>query len=324
MAQTTSLTPLIVLIVIVVAAAGAGGGYLYYHNRVAPAPASPVVGVGENVTVNYIGLFGSGGQDGKVFDTSLYSVASNNASFPKSLEYSSRGGPTKYTPLAVHVGPIAPQAGYSFGGLSFITVVPGFWEGLVGMHGNETRTLVLPPNLAYGPIPPGCLRTLPLTQTLPVFEVLSGNDFQKEFPGVLATTGTTFTDPHYGWTVAILNANVSEVSIENLPYVGETAAPAGWPVVVQNVTSTTNGSGQITLENRLQPSDAGRTLGRDYLSVGPSGACPGATTGQFLVTAVNLTAGTFTASFAREVTGETLIFVVTVEDIFAPVAAPVA
>ena len=253
-----------------------------------------------------------------MFDTSLHTVAVDPVAYPKSLEYHPRGTAGNYTPLAVHVGGHTPSSGYTLGNLSFIQVVTGFWQGLLGIQPNQTHTIIVPPDLGYGSTNPACVATLPLTQHVPVVRTLSGAQFQTASPGGLAASGAEFSDPHYGWTVLVLSANSSFVTIENLPYVGETASPAGWPVTVTSIASTTNGSGDITLVNQLAPASAGHLLGKDFLGTGP---CSSSANGQFIVSNVNPAAGTYTEDFNPEVQGQTLLFIVTVVDVFVPPAA---
>lgn len=317
MVEKFSWIPAIVLIVIIVVAGGGSAIFVYYHNVVHPAAAPLVASQGSNVTVNYIGLFGSGPEAGRVFDTSLYNVGSNDA-YPKSLEFHARGIAKNYTPLAVHVGSNTPSSGYSLGNLSFIQVVTGFWQGLVGLPGNESHTVAVPPDLGYGPENPACITKQPITYNLPVLEMLPGSTFSHQYPGVVATTGATFNDPRYGWPVLILSANASFVTIENEPTAGTTASPAGWPVLVTSVSSTANGTGTITLVNQLSASQAGHLLGKDFAGTGP---CTTQAHGQFIVTAVDAANGTYTEDYNTEVTGQTLIFIVTIVDIFLPVAA---
>jgi FKBP-type peptidyl-prolyl cis-trans isomerase 2 len=306
---------LVVLVVVVVVAAGGFAGYFYYKDRPSSAPSVLTVQEGDNVTVNYIGIFGSGPDQGHVFDTSLYAVATNDASYPKSLEYEPRGAVANYTPLPVFVGPTTPQNGYSVGGLSYISVVTGFWQGLIGLRGNVTHSINVPPNLGYGAANPGCVANYPLVQHLPVDQTYSLSEFKAAYPTVSIATGSTFEEPHYLWSVLVLSVNATSVVTENLAAVGDTASPSGWPVLVTAVNSTANGTGVITIQNELNPSEAGLTVGNDFTGTGP---CASSSNDRFIVTAVNLTAGTYTANFNSEVTGETLIFQVTVVDIHTP------
>lgn len=304
-----------VFIVLTVVIAGALAGLAWYHSRAAAPPSRLTPQLGGNATVNYIGYFGSGPQSGRVFDTSIYSVAVNNASYPKSLAFHYRGSAANYTPLGVYMGPTTPSGGYTIGNLTFVAVVPGFWEGLLGLPGNLSHTIVIPPSLGYGPENPACFRTMPLTYTLPIVATYSAAAFSKAFPGISPLTGVTFKDPNYGWNNTVLAANSSFVTVQDLPYVGFVASPAGWPVLVSGIAGTSNGAGTITLVNQLTPADVGHVLGKDFNHTGP---CASTSQGEFTVTAVNLTAGTFLEDFNQEVVGQVLIFDVTVIDIFPP------
>ncbi|SRR5579871_230266 len=312
--MSSSQTVLIVLIVVVLIGGGIAAGTVYYLDRGPTPPSVLTVQVGDNVSVNYVGTYGSGPDQGKVFDTSLYSVAVNNIAFPKALTYSLRGpSPSNYTPLDVHVAGNTPSSGYTLGSHTFIGVVTGFWLGLVGLPGNVSKQLILPPSLAYGPSNPACIATQPLTYTLPMVRTLTSSQFTSGYPGQPASTGAEFPDPHYGWPILVLSSNSSFVTVENLASVGWTASPAGWPVEVTAVSATANGTGMITLENQLSPSQAGHVLGKDFLGNGP---CSSQANGKFIVTSVDLVHGTYTEDFNQEVQGQTLIFTVTVVDIY--------
>ena len=303
----------VLLVVVILVAASAAGGYIYLKSRTVGSHQPLTVALGDNVTVNYIGVFGSGPEQGKVFDTSEYAVATNPALWPKGLEYTPRGAPANYTPLPVHIGPSTPSGGYSLGGLHFIQVVTGFWQGMIGLPGNQTHTEVVPPALGYGATNPACVATYPLVQYFPVVLTYPRSTFTQDYPGVLPQTGATFEQPHYQWPVLILSTNATSVTIENMAHVGQTANPSGWPVAVTNVSNAENGT--ITVVNQLTPADAGHLLGIDFAGTGP---CQSQSNGKFIVTAVNPATGTYTADFNSEVTGETLLFLVTVVDILPP------
>lgn len=297
----------IVLALIVVIAGVAGGVLLYEENHKSPGPGPLTVQVGDNVTVNYIGLFAKGPQQGRVFDTSEYSVALSNLSWPKSLQYASRGGkPSDYSPLGVYVGPSPPSGGYTIGNLTFGGVVTGFWEGLVGLPGNRTAYITVPPSLGYGDVNQSCIVSQPLVTTYPVVVTLSPSNFSALFPNVSATAGTVYTDPVYGWSDVVLSVNASALTYENLPTLGMVTNPSGWPVQVSNISATT-----ITLTSQLSPAQAGLVLGH----ASGSGLCG---TTSFIITGVNLGTGTYTEDYNSEVDGQTLIFIVTVVNIYRP------
>jgi FKBP-type peptidyl-prolyl cis-trans isomerase 2 len=311
MANEPSNIPLVVLIVLVLVGASIGIGYFYYKAQPA-TPASPtLVALGDNLTVTYIGVMGSGPETGKVFDTSVYQVATNNATWPKTIEFGWRGSKAAYSQFGVHVGPLS-TANVTLNNYSFSQVVPGFWEGLIGAPTNVTQTVVVPPSLGYAAYP--CDLVQPLTFHLPVYQTVLGTEFQRLYPGVSATTGSTFTDPHYGWPVDILSANASYVTLENIPTVGAVSYPSGWGVTVENVTSTSNGTGLITMVNDLQPSQAGLVQGNSTVGF----SCAGSSVSRYIVTNVNLANGTYTEDFNTEVAGQTLIFLIKVINLFTP------
>ncbi len=298
-ASSPSFGFLAVLVVVVVIAAGVGAGLLYLHNHPAAAAGPTTVALGDNVTVNYIGLFATGPQAGKIFDTSLKAIATDNASYPKSLEYTPRNS-SGYTPLPVHVGPYVPKGGYNVSGTTYGAVVPGFWKGLVGLPLNVTRAITVVPSQGYGSLNSSCFATVPLVQTIPTLMTYTKAAFASNYSAVTAASGVTFKDPTYGWTDLVVSANASSVVVERSPSVGTTTTPYGWPILVTNVTS-----GSITLQSQLTPSSVGSVLG----SIPSITIC---STTKFLVWSVDLSGGTFVANYNKEVVGETLTFDVTV------------
>lgn len=297
-ANPPSFTVLVFLIALVVVVAGVGAYLLFKHNTPASAYGGRTVEVGDNVTVTYIGQFGSGPEFGKVFDTSIKTVANNNATWPKSLEYSPRNA-SGYTPLGVHVGASTPSGGYTINGVTYGGVVTGFWKGLLGLPANKTTTISFPAKYGYGPLNLSCLRYVPLRQNLSAIVVLTSAQFAKSYPGISANAGVTFSDPTYGWTDTVSSANNSSVVVQLLPTVGATTTTAGWPVQVVAVSG-----GTVTIENQLTVNNAGDFLGK----LAGGSIC---STSQFTILSVNPN-GTFTENFNREVIGQTLEFTVTV------------
>jgi FKBP-type peptidyl-prolyl cis-trans isomerase 2 len=289
----------VLLIVLVVIVAGVGAGVLYEVTHPKPAAAVRTVQVGDNVTVNYIGAFGSGPQNGRVFDTSLYRVAVNNQTYPKSLEFALRSPISEYTPLAVYVGGNAPSGGYPIGNLTFGGVVTGFWQGLLGLPVNQTRTIVVPPNLGYGSLVTSCLVTLPLATSVPVLVTVPPGNFSTLYPNVSMSAGTEFRAAPYNWTAVVLNVNATAVTVENLPTVGESVVANGLGAVVSAISRTT-----ISVAIQLLPANAGLVLGHSATSVCGSN--------QFIVQSVNSAGGSYVANFNHEVVGQTLTFTVTV------------
>lgn len=98
------------------------------------------VKTGDKISVDYTGSLSGG----KVFDTSIESVAKENNLFAHEKEYK---------PLKLTVGKG--------------DVIPGFDEGVVGMKAGETKILTIPPEKGYGPISPERIRAYPIIQVVP-------------------------------------------------------------------------------------------------------------------------------------------------------------
>ncbi|HLM90981.1 MAG TPA: hypothetical protein VK424_02875 [Thermoplasmata archaeon] len=307
MAETgPSRTTLVILVVIILVGAGVGiwGVNYLLHPRSISTPAS--VQVGDNVTVNYIGQFGNGTQVGRTFDTSLYSVYVNNISYPKSLQYSGRGGvPSGYSPLPIHVGAFGGT--YNVNGQNFSGVVTGFWEGALGLQVNQTRWVTFPDGLGYGPANPACTKTLPLQFTVPVLTSVASSQFSTDYPGVTPGPGVTFTDPTYGWQDLIFTMNSTEITVESLTSIGFVASVSGWTATVSALNATT-----ITLMNNITPQNYGNILGAFSTSRGCGGGNPST---QFVISSVNLGAGTFTEDWNSPVVGYSLTFRITIVQI---------
>lgn len=310
MAHKYSYWPLAILMAVVIAAAGGAGAFIYYESKISPTKPLLTVEVGDNVTVNYIGYFGSGPQIGTIFDTSLWSVA-NNSNMAKSLEFANRGSEAAYTPLAVHVGANTPSGGYVIGNLTFSSVITGFWQGMVGMTGNVSKSISIPPALGYGNPVPSCYQNQPAVYTLPATNYIQASTFQTNYPNITAVSGNQFTDPQYGWNDVIVSANSSWVVLQYQPTPGQVTSPYGYAEQVTNISTSGGGAGTITLTALLSPSQAGLVLGQL-----PSTASQVCSSSKFIVSTVSPATNTLVWNFNSEVTGQTLVFVVTVVAIY--------
>ncbi|MDO9096560.1 MAG: FKBP-type peptidyl-prolyl cis-trans isomerase [Candidatus Methanoperedens sp.] len=103
------------------------------------------VKTGDKISVDYTGSL----PGGKVFDTSVYSVARENGLYAPEREYK---------PLKLTVGKG--------------DVIPGFDEGVVGMKVGETKTLTIPPEKAYGQSNPMMIQVIPAVEDVPATRVI--------------------------------------------------------------------------------------------------------------------------------------------------------
>src|SRR5659263_216070 len=145
---------------------------------------------GDNISVDYVGSF----QDGKVFDTSIESVArANNLSNPSA----------QYEPLNFTVGTRS--------------VIEGFDEGVIGMKVGDTKTLTIPPEKGY-PVDPSRIQVSPIIQDLPATSVIPrvlevpSSQFEQIF-GPNHSVGDTVTIPDTNINLTITNMT-PEISLK--------------------------------------------------------------------------------------------------------------
>ncbi len=289
-------TILIVLIAILMVSASSVVVLLYMGSQYEQGPTTETVVNGDTVRVDYIGRL----EDQRVFDTSLWSVASNNALYPKSLSFTLRAEST-YEPLEFKVG-----SG---------SVITGFDQGVIGMSVGETKVITVPPDEGYGNMNESLLFTLPLVTSLPVYDTTNYTVFYTVY-SLVPKAGMVVQDPVYGWDILVLDADSKSdtVLLMNKPLVGQKFAiygepdstpPTGWFVEVVYVDSSVNGgNGLIEVRNLLTETDAGMIKGVDTSS--------GST---FIVDMVDESAGTFRINFNNELLGKTLYFTVTLVEI---------
>lgn len=280
--DASGLSDWIVLLALVVAVAIVLGAYYVAFAPVAPTPPK-VAGLGDTVYIDYIGTFQN---DNLVFDTSIQSVAADNASYPKAFSFS------WHAPFS--------SLQFTIGDRSAATrVITGFDMGVRGLAQGQTATFVVPPSLGYGPADPSKIHTYPLLQTFPVRATMNQTAFNAYY-GQLPVSATNVSDPIYGWSVQVSILS-GTVVVTNSPYPSEAIRPYGkWSAVVLSVEDTANnGTGLITIQNRMDPSMVD-VVGGDAPSLGT-----------FYVSAVDQSAGTYTLNFNKQVVGRTLIFQVT-------------
>ena len=278
---------MILLFIVVIALVGAGAYAAYGAMSTIQEPTEQglTVTVGDQISVNYIGMF----EDGTVFDTSIQSVAENNTLYPKSLSFSATA---PFSPLGFTVGEGQ--------------MIEGFDRGVIGMAINQTKVITLTPEEAYGYSNEDMILTRDLSESFPVFEWITNSTSFEDTYSVPAIMGTTVVNNNYDWnmTIYFIDSDSGDILMKNDPMVGEIIQIYdGWDSIVVSVDSSANqGTGEIIIKHLLYPEDEGNLMSADQY-------------GQFLITDVDLTAGTMTVDYNREVTGKTLIFKITVVSI---------
>lgn len=150
-----------------------------------------VVKIGDNVSVDYTGHT----LDGKVFDTSIESVAKQNGLYNPQRPYQ---------PLNFTVGKGQ--------------IIKGFDTGIIGMKVGDKKTLMISPENGYGPVDPKKIQVVPIVQSIPLMTTTSKllevpvDQFKSSF-GPNHTVGDNVNIPgtNINLSVKSLGTNVSLV-----------------------------------------------------------------------------------------------------------------
>jgi len=288
------------LIAGIVVSVGAIGYVLYSGSGGSHIQSTRAIASGDSVDLNYVGTLA----DGRVFDTSLSYVASDDVSYPKALTFSHREN-TSYTVFTMTAG------NYGAGG-----TIKGFALGVIGMHVNDTKLIEVQPADGYA-VDPTMIATKNLVEEIGATETFSAQSFADRF-GVEPILMRTVTHFFWGWDAQIVYISSAQVTIRLMPTVGQVVypfgspddpdVPSGWPVVVESYDPLANGgTGSIVIRHQLASTDVYHVRGFDFDGV------------EFVVSDVNLMNGTFqvhkvdTANgYNGELAGRTLFFEVTV------------
>ncbi|OPX61135.1 MAG: FKBP-type peptidyl-prolyl cis-trans isomerase [Methanomassiliicoccales archaeon PtaB.Bin215] len=283
---TAAVNVLLIVLIAVLMVSASTVVILIYQGEQSEEGSSDVVAVGQTIKVNYIGKL----LDGRVFDTSLLSVANDDAAYPKSLSFAKRSN-SSYTPLSFEVG-----AG---------KMITGFDAAVVGMKIGESKTVTLTPDEAYGDMDPSKLVTFQLTETVPLLLTFNASSFKAEY-GVDAAQGLTVYDPLYGWeaTVYEYDTQADRVTVKNVPTLNALyhiygVGSVGWDVKVTGMDSNAN---LVTVEHQLDDEDSDMIKGSDGTST-------------FFIIDVDEDSGTAVRNYNTELLGKSLVFTITIVSI---------
>ena len=207
----------IAVIALVVIIAGALSAYLlttYGADIFTPTskPDTGAIAIGDCADVNYIGRFAD---NQTIFDTSFESVARSAGIYDENRTYE---------PLKIFVNPdgnLSKPDGYTNYSSSMIQ---GFLDGLVGMKKGENKTVIIPPEKAYGIWNETLaedygLSPYPIDSVVNVEWDFERNMFTQYFPEVNTSVGVTFD---WGATMIginnTLNATITKVNDTNITY----------------------------------------------------------------------------------------------------------
>ncbi len=288
---------LAVLIALIVVSIGLIGYVIYDNSQAADSGTVYLAESGDTVYLDYIGMF----EDGRVFDTSLYYVASNDTSYPKSLTFSPREE-SSYSAFEMTAGLYGASGG----------TIKGFALGVIGLKTHDVKTIVIAPEDAYA-VNAGMITNISLYQEIPIVETMPETDFTSLF-GTPAVPFNYVTHFEWGWDVQVLSNEFGIVTYKHVPSVGQVAypfgdpedeyTPSGWAcTVVSYDPAADDGIGTITVHHDITESDVYDVKGVTYDE------------SVFIVSGYNESAGTFQIHWSNseigyngEIAGRALIF----------------
>jgi len=288
-----------VLVAAILVSAGVVAYLLYTRGSATAAETNPIVS-GDTVTMHYTGMLA----DGRVFDTSLVSVAWDDILYPKSLSFSKRDNDS--------YGPFTMTAGlYGAGG-----TIKGFALGVLGMYEGQTKTITIAPEDGYA-IDPAKSVTVSVVQKIVATETMTDSQFRSDY-GIEPIPLRVITHYFWGWSVVIVSYEDGIVTLKHTPTVGQMVSPygnpddsdspEGWHVRVDAYDPNANdGEGLTTVTNMVSASDVGEikgvtTQGNDFFLWSFDSANQ-----TFEVHMSDSTTG-----YNGEISGRTLVFEVTV------------
>lgn len=228
---------------------------LYARSQIGGSNAEPIQ-IGDLVELDYTGYT----LEGRVFDTSILSIAYDDTHYPKSLTFTLRANDS-YKPIEDLEAGVYPGS-----------YIEGFTKGVLGMEVGETRTIEIPPGEGYA-VDPAMITTVDIFQEMPGTESFSEADFSSLF-GVEPILLRTLPHFFWQWDVVVVDNSGGYVTIKHQPTVGEvvypfgdpfnTENPQGWGVLVEEYDPTAlDGTGLTKVRHQVSAEDVYNIKGTD-------------------------------------------------------------
>jgi FKBP-type peptidyl-prolyl cis-trans isomerase 2 len=252
--DTTKIVMTLVVVAIIVAFGMIG--YVIYTEGGSGGGSQHKIVSGDSVTLDYIGML----PDGRVFDTSMASVAYDDANYTKSLTFSLRDNES-YTPFTMTAG------NYGSGG-----TIKGFALGVLGLQVGDQKTIQVSPEDGY-PLYTYRLTTFNITDKIPITDIMTAEQYESFF-GVEPVALDVTTHPFWGWSVQVANVSGGYVTIKSQPTIGQSVypygnpnvgtSPTGWEIKVIGYDPAADGGiGEITIRNMVSAEDVYNVMGKD-------------------------------------------------------------
>jgi len=244
------------LIVVAIVVAVGAIGYVIYTRGGDSGEAQRTIVSGDIVTLDYIGTL----PDGRVFDTSILSVAYDDANYSKSLTFTLRDNDS-YEPFEMTAG------NYGSGG-----TIKGFALGVLGLQAGDQKTIEVAPEDGYALLP-AMLTTFNVTDQVPITELMTVSQYRSFF-GVEPIELDVESHPFWEWDVLVAEVSGGFVTIKSQPTIGQSVYPygnpnsetdpSGWEIrVVGYDPSADGGIGEITIQNMVSAEDVYNVMGTD-------------------------------------------------------------
>jgi len=242
---------------------------------------------GTSVQLDFIAMT----EDGLVFATSLQSVKTDNATYPKSPFYIDA---YKQKLNLLRRFPVIIGKEDEF----FV-----FEREIMNMKIGETKTIFFGPDEPFGTYNQSLVQTIPLNETMSRLETMERADAVHVFDVI--ENGSKGVHPMFGWNVTIHNFTESDVVVRADPSPGDVIRPFGWDTTVLLI-----GPDNITLRHMVNQSYLYRILA--FRGVFPQKL--------FMVAEVNNTADmvTIDSNWPPGVVGQPTTWIVTIYDIKHP------
>ncbi|HIH01463.1 TPA: FKBP-type peptidyl-prolyl cis-trans isomerase [Thermoplasmata archaeon] len=292
---------LVLVAVAVVVSVGVVGYVVYDNSQGHSTGVSDPIEMGDIVSMDYTGSFSSG----RVFDTSLLDVATDDVVYPKSLTFNLRDNDS-YKPFDMTAGLYNAEGG----------TIKGFALGVLGLRVGDTHTIEVLPEDGYA-VDPAMIESVEVVQHIDATETMSETNFRSLFniePVVMDRV------PHYiwKWDVLVLDVGFNVVTYKHVPDVGQVVYPfgdptddedpSGWACSVESYSPSANdGIGEVVVRHQVTEDDVYEVKGTLY-------------TGQtFILSGYDAENGTLEihksnpeTGYNGEISGRTLYFEVTI------------
>ncbi|NLK26080.1 MAG: FKBP-type peptidyl-prolyl cis-trans isomerase [Euryarchaeota archaeon] len=295
--DASAAKPILAVIVGILVVTSTVGAYVLIFNDSSGDP----VTTGDRIRVDYIGKF----DDGRVFDTSIWDVASDNDTHPKSLFFTHRGSGSAYSPMEFTVG-----AG---------NMITGFDLGVRGMSVGDSRTFKVSVAQGYGEMDSSMCVTRQLNETLDLESIMDKETFKATYgedpfnfkPVTHLQLGLPAYVKFYDSVAdkVVVSFAVDTAVGDKYRAFADSNGAYGWDVVVTDINSTS-----ITIKHQLTENDNFNIRG--YGSAGISSYDPYLKKMKplhdFYVDSIDEVAGTFVLNYNPEIVGHELTFEVTI------------